>query len=59
MHHFATEMYTHVQISVKKWCGALWDMGPVHRGICATVLLDPREYTPVIVLINVYESSSK
>ena len=32
MHHFVTEMSTHVQISVTKWCivgygtGALWDM---------------------------------
>ena len=45
MHHFLTEMYAHVHISVTKWCivrcrtGALWDMGLVPCGICATDLL--------------------
>ena len=45
MHHFVTEMCTHVHIVVTKWCivghgiGALWDMGLVHCGICATGLL--------------------
>ena len=46
MHHFVTEMCTHVHISVTKWCiveygtDALWDMGLVNCGICATGLLD-------------------
>ena len=44
MHHFVTEMCTHVHISVTKWCivvygtGALLDMGLVHCGIVNLLL---------------------
>ena len=37
MHHFVTEMCTHVHISVKS--GALWNMGLVHCVIYAIGLL--------------------
>ena len=37
MHHFVTEMCTHVHISVKN--GALWDICPMHYGICEMGLL--------------------
>ena len=38
MHHFVTEMCTHVYISVTKCC-IVGKMGLVHCGICATGLL--------------------
>ena len=44
MHHFVTEMCTHVHISVTKWCivgcttGALWDL--CNRPITLLSLLD-------------------
>ena len=37
MHHFVTEMCTHVHISVTKWC--ILGYGLVHCGICAICLL--------------------
>ena len=44
MHHFLPEVFTHVHISVKN--GALWNMGLVHCGICATDLLIPDCWDP-------------
>ena len=48
MHHFVTEMCTHVHISVPKWC--IVEYGLVHCGICATGLLDNYVWYNVVVI---------
>ena len=39
MHHFVTEMFTCVYISVTEWC--IMGYGMMYCDVCATGLLDP------------------
>ena len=43
MHHFVTEMFTFLLQN-----GALWDIGLVHCGVCATDLLEKPEIKRVL-----------
>ena len=54
MHHFVTEMCTHVHISVTKWC--IGDMWLVHCGIYATGLLS-QPNPPHLQIFTIYTHS--